>query len=838
VTQTTARDEVAGPSEPTADATADDAAIVEHDPAGGPGYHAEIFAISFAALLLEIAYTRVVSFKLFYYYTYLVIGLALLGLGAGAVLMAVSPRLKRARTDAILITASLVAAVGIAVSYLVVARLGIASLKVWDYGTRASFSSLARLVVICLALFASFVGIGVMLATLFGRRTAGIGRLYFADLLGAGIGCALAVWLISAIGPPRMILLAALVLALVAVRIGIRGRRRSTALGAVVAAGLLVPVVFSGVLPDVKTDDAKGRAEQAQVSRWSPIFRVDAIGTPPPPGYTLPRTLLLHDGTLGSIIQPWDGTRAGLRLFHFDTDPRSFPFAVLQRPKSRVMIIGAAGGHEILASKYYGASKVDAIELNPATYDLVTKDYADYDGHIAEQPGVNYVNGDGRSFLARTHAHYDLVWYPAPDSYSATNASTAGAFVLSESYLYTTEAIRDSLEHLDPGGILAAQFGEIDYTNKPNRTTRYVATAREALDEMGISHPGDHVLVSTAAGVQSTVLVKKTPFTAEEIRRFTDLDRTVPGTEVRYAPGRRSDPRLAAMLTLSRADRDRFLAAYRYDVSPIDDDAPFFWHFSPFSTVLRNYDRPISGSQPDLEDSIGERVLLLLLGIAAVLAAVFLLVPFLVMKKTWRRLPRKAISAVYFAMLGLGFMFFEITLIQRLILFLGFPTYSLTVTLASLLIFTGVGSLASSRIRDRVGGRVERLAAPLAVVIAVLGAGYLFGLPALTDALLSTPLWARFATTFVVLAPLGVCLGLFMPLGLGAVSDLSEHGAEYVAWSWAVNGFASVVGSVLTTVIAMSFGFGSVLVAAVVAYLVALVALRGLRAPIDATSAG
>jgi hypothetical protein len=228
-------------------------------------------------------------------------------------------------------------------------------------------------------------------------------------------------------------------------------------------------------------------------------------------------------------------------------------------------------------------------------------------------------------------------------------------------------------------------------------------------------------------------------------------------------------------------------------------------------------------------------VLLLLLVIAAVLAAAFLLVPFVAMRATWKRLPRKGTSLLYFSMLGLGFMFFEITLIQRLILFLGFPTYSLSVTLASLLIFTGVGALLSPRVLARCDGKVERVAGPLAGAVVVLGAFYLLAVPELTEAMLATPLWVRIATTFLLLAPLGVCLGMFMPLGLGAVSALTDHGAEYVAWSWAINGFASVVGSVLTTLVAMSFGFDIVLVAAVWAYLIALVALRGLRAPIVPT---
>ena len=154
---------------------------------------------------------------------------------------------------------------------------------------------------------------------------------------------------------------------------------------------------------------------------------------------------------------------------------------------------------------------------------MVTDEFADFDGHLAEQPGVNYVNGDGRSFLARSDESYDLIWYPAPDSYSAANASTAGAFVLSESYLYTTETIEESLDHLTDRGIMAAQFGEANFAEKPNRTTRYVATVRRALENAGVDDPAAHVIVSTnpldGMGALATVMVKKTPFTPEEVAR-------------------------------------------------------------------------------------------------------------------------------------------------------------------------------------------------------------------------------------------------------------------------------------------------------------------------------
>jgi hypothetical protein len=169
-------------------------------------------------------------------------------------------------------------------------------------------------------------------------------------------------------------------------------------------------------------------------------------------------------------------------------------------------------------------------------------------------------------------------------------------------------------------------------------------------------------------------------------------------------------------------------------------------------------------------------------------------------------------------------MFFEITLIQRLVLFLGYPTYSLTVTLAAILLFTGIGALLSSRYQARAG----RAAWVLLGALAVLTVFYELGLTPMTDALLSQPLGARVLVAFVVLAPLGICLGAFMPLGLGAVAGLTEHPREYVAWGWAVNGFASVIGAVLTTILAMALGFGVVLALALVVYVVAVLALRGL----------
>jgi hypothetical protein len=265
------------------------------------------------------------------------------------------------------------------------------------------------------------------------------------------------------------------------------------------------------------------------------------------------------------------------------------------------------------------------------------------------------------------------------------------------------------------------------------------------------------------------------------------------------------------------------------DISPVTDDAPYFWHFSRFRDVIANITHPLKTNDP--EDAIGERVLILLLGIAMLYAAVFLLAPFFAVRKKWRALPAKGTSAVYFAALGLGFMLFEITMIQRLVQFLGYPTYSLTVTLATLLVSTGIGALVSRRFEGNA-----RTTLPIILTVLVgLTLFYELALPSILDGtLLSTGLSVRIGFAVVVLAPLGLCLGMFMPIGLDRVASLTVYREEYVAWAWAVNGFFAVIGSVLTTILSMALGFRVVQFAALGIYVIAVAAFTRLPTPSDA----
>ena len=253
---------------------------------------------------------------------------------------------------------------------------------------------------------------------------------------------------------------------------------------------------------------------------------------------------------------------------------------------------------------------------------------------------------------------------------------------------------------------MVAQFGELDFEKQPFRTARYITTARAVFAKLGIKDPSRHMIVSAFltkdTGDLATIILKRTPFTPAEVARYSAVAPTLPKVSTAWAPGMRPNSgTVSELASANDAEARRIVATFPRDISAVSDDSPFFWHFVPFTTVIRNIFHPLTSQNP--EDSIGERVLLLLLAVSVLYAFIFLLAPFVFVRRQWRSLPHKGISAVYFAAVGLGFMFFEITMIQRLVRFLGYPTYSLTVTLASILVFTGIGVLASKRLASRRG---------------------------------------------------------------------------------------------------------------------------------------
>jgi len=794
-----------------------------------------VFVVALATLVFEVAMTRIFSFKLYYYFTYLILGIAMLGLGTGGVVVAMSRSLRDLEARTLAARCLGAASLLVPIAYVAIARIQLnisAGLSDWIEPL--------KLLVLCLALFAPFLLVGIVLAAVFGGRPERINQLYFSDLIGAGLGCALCIPLFLWLTPPGAVTAAGVLLgagALLASRSGQRPTRLAATLG--VAIGIVLQLF--ALHPDPITDRHKWmnpeRMErtmsEVRSTAWSSVFRVDVLAQ----WGQEDQRFLMHDGNIGSSFQRWDGRLESLG--RYASNFRAKPFSVIGEGP-RVLIIGAAGGQEIMASLHLGASHVTAVELNPATVSLLEGEYADWTGRVAHHPRVDLVNAEGRSFIERTDEEYDLIWMVAPDSYAAMNAASSGAFVLSESYLYTVEMLRAALGRLADGGVLCAQFGELRLHSQPNRTTRFLMTAREAMRGMGIDDFRSHAISSFAPAIVpgSTTLLSRTPFTPDQIRRYrAALDR-IEKSHV-YHPREPGDFRSAPhpVEIVINADEQQlasFVRGYPFVVSAIFDDSPFFWHFTTFRDALLGA-APGDGGIVDHEVATGERTLVALLVFATGFAFVFILLPTWRLRHVWREIPHKTNVGLYFGSIGLAFMFIEVCLIQKLTLFLGYPSYSLTVTLFGLLVFSGIGSLLSVRLGPSRDRALMILLAALVVVTLALQ----LGLGPLIESLWKSTLASRIVVATLVTAPIGLCLGCFMPIGVESVASFSRaHQREYVAWAWAINGFFSVVSSVLATILSMTWGFRWVLLAALGIYAVGTLALSRTPEPDPIVSSG
>jgi hypothetical protein len=452
----------------------------------------------------------------------------------------------------------------------------------------------------------------------------------------------------------------------------------------------------------------------------------------------------------------------------------------------RTLVIGGGGGRDVYNALSSGQRRVDVIELNREIRDMVDGELAEWSGRPFSLPGVSVAIGDGRSTLAARDTRYDQIHI------GFTNTLTAGsgqAYALSENNLYTVEAFDEYLDHLRPGGILSVSRL---YRFAGDEVLRATVLALAALRDRGVSDPSRHVIVmlgrDTLAAFYGTVLVRLEPFTEAELARVRRLaaERT---RGLVYAPGgpyRREWRGLAAA-----ASPEAFCSGYPVDVCAPTDNQPFFLN----PVRLGDLGEPLPPGSPFISRTPFV-VLLVALGILAALSLVAFVLP-LALDRRSERPPASALA--YFAAIGLGFLVFEVVLIQRFVLFLGFPTYALSVVLFALLVFTGCGSLLSERLRDRRRGLVAALAAVTALVTVAA-----FALQPLLRALIDLPFAARIVIAVALLAPAGLLLGMAMPVGLRRLAALHPTG---VAWAWGINGVTSVLGSVLAIFVAINWGF-------------------------------
>lgn len=770
-------------------------------------------------LAFTVVLTRLLSALTWYHLAFFAVSLAMLGMTAAAVWVHLRPeRFTAERVAADLRRFSLALALGLPASHLLLLVLRIPAELSGDA------IGIVALAVVAVDAAVPFALAGAVVVLALTRVPLPIGRLYAADLVGAAGGCLLSVGLMEVLDPTSAVFALSALAAAGAAAFALAAADRRWRTAAAAAVLLLAAALVNGArYPDsLRVDHMKGKPVPQPVSfdRWNSHSRVTARPPQPGepvywgPGAAAPRPRVRQvpiriDGGAFTVATRFDGRTEELGWLRYDVTSLAHHL----RGARRVAVIGAGGGRDVLTALASGSQEIVAVEINGLLIDLLQGDLREFAG-LAGRGDVEWLHEDGRTFLAQPGEALDLIQMALVD----TSASTAaGALTLSENGLYTVEAWRLFLRRLGPEGLLSVSRWY--QPELPAEAGRTLALAVAALLAEGVRQPADHVVMATG-GALATVLVSRAPFPEDELARLARTARRH-GFGVLVAPGRvPGDPVLAAIVAarspaeLDAATRHPFL-----ELAPPTDERPFFFNMLRPSAWLRAETwRGELGSGALGGNKRATSTLGWILVIALALTLWVIVAPLVgAGLPPGLRARDFAAAASYFSLIGLAFMLLEIGLVLRFSLVLGQPIYSLAVTLMSLILATGLGSLASERLA--LGSRRVRalslgMAAAIGAVVVVL--------PWVAALAMGRSLGLRMLAVLALTFPLGLVAGFFFPVGIRLLRCRS---ATADAWMWGLNGAFGVLGSILAVILSMAFGIPWCLGVAALLYLATLLPL-------------
>jgi len=799
-----------------------------------------IALVSGAALAYEILLMRLFSIIQWHHFAYMIISLTLLGYGASGTFLALGwgRRWMRFRFAYPLhLTLFGLAAI---LCYAVAQRIPFNPQELlWDPGQWLNLLLVYLLLV--LPFFFAANGIGLALA----HYTEQIGRIYAADLIGAGLSIGIVLLLFGVFPDAALRIIALLGIGAAALGcVALRLKPHKWLVPLILAAGLPLllpnnwtePVIspYKGLSQTLRVPGARIIEEQS-----SPLGLISIVASPVTPlrhapGLSLnatseppPQLGLFTDADGMTVITRWQGERT--ELAYLDSMTSALPYH-LHTPRN-VLILGAGPGAEVLQARYHHARSIDAVELNPQIVELIRGGYAEFAGTIYKDEHTRVHVKDARGFLAGSDRRYDFIQMALLDSFGA---SSAGLYALNENYLYTVEALDIYLQHLNPGGYLAMTRW---IRMPPRDNLKLFATAIAALKRSGHDHP-ERQLALIRGWQTGTLIVKNAAFTEQEIAALKQfcLERSF---DAAYYPGieatevnrfnRMQQPYFyeAAQALLAGDRSAEFLQQYKFNLEPATDDRPYFSHFFKWEALTEILAPRGQGGMSLLES--GYLVLIATLAQAILASIVLILLPLWFIRSRSGE-SRQAVSRwhvfVYFMALGLAFLFIEIAFIQKFILFLHHPLYALTIVLSALLIFSGLGSAWSQRLQTIFGNRRTLTGAVFGLT--VISLIYLASLGPLFQASMGLPDLVRIAIAIVLIAPVGFFMGIPFPLALAV---LGRKAPSLIPWAWGINGCASVVSAILATLFAIQFGFTALILLALALYGVAALSFPERRSP-------
>ena len=781
-----------------------------------------LFIISLTLMLYEINLVRLFSI-LIRNVSFFVLAIALFGFGLGGLYAQIwrgRMRPAAAEFDHAPFVLPILASVSMVFALLVMAVIPIPM-----PGSPSAISTPLAIAILFLATALPFFFGSMLMAQIFAKRPDEAGRLYFADLAGASLACLLAVPVLQYIGgftAPFFAAALALVTAFPATK-GSMPRRAILAGVMALVIGLGIGNARTGFIelsPDPSIKEREILFDAWSFSSWITVeendigwrgWRLSDSYAGPPPEYRIIR----QDGHAPAFIRKFAGDFGEVRDLEYDIT--SLPYRIFD-PKE-VLVIGAGGGRDILTAKLYGVPHVTGVELHPITANRVMRGaLREYSGNVYGMEGVDVVVDNGRTFVERTDRKFDFIYTSLADTLLG---NSQGVYVLSENHLYTVEAFSAYLSRLKPGGFACILYTALE---EGHLLPRFTGNVIEALREHGVTRPQDHLLAiitpDPPGGVDEGVCVMfgLDPISPAAVERAHAACEDLGFTLAWPAIG--SNPLNAEISSLFDAEERRsYLASSYFDLSPLRDDRPFLFYNNKPSDFLELMLHP--GKTAD-RISFGARnfpILVDMFFVVLLLVLALMISPLVIFKRNelggGRPLPLALLGL--FLLLGIGFMFIEVALLQRLFIYLGSPTLTFAVVLGVMLLFAGIGSFISSRFDER---KLWQSLLGIAVAVIVMQLLVAFTLDSITGATLGLSLGFRLLTCCPLLAAISVPMGMLFPTCMRVVA---YQRLDIVCWAWGMNGVGSVLGSVGASLLALNIGIQNVYFAGVITYGLVLV---------------
>jgi predicted membrane-bound spermidine synthase len=771
--------------------------------------YAGLFFVSAATLVFEVLLTRIFSVTMGYHYAFMAISIAMFGMTVGAIIVFLMPAyftaVKAKRHFAL---SSLVFSFSIIFSFLTHLLV--------PFFPDNSTARLLSIVVTYVVISVPFVFSGICICLALTKIPRQVGNLYAADLAGAGVGCILFYFFMECFdGPTAVFVIAALAVigsVFFSYSGGFRNLFHAGALSLLILGSFITvnSYLANNQRPLLRLRWIKsGYQTNLIYEKWNSFSRLAVYGNPfhlfrargwgmsdlMPSEYLVRWMGLNIDAAAATWMMHYENKPDELKYLHYDI----VNLAHFVRRNADVFIVGAGGGRDVLSALSFNQKSILAVEINKDIIKIVNSVFGDFTGHLDQNPKVRFVNDEARSFISRQKSQFDIIQISLIDTWAAT---AAGAYVLTENSLYTVEGWTTFLEKLNERGILTVSRWY--FFDLPGSMYRVTSLAAASLKNIGITDPRKHVIIvrtpqkSEVSGQPDgvgTILVSRDPFSPEDIALLHYASERL-GFQVVLSPTVSLDPNF---VLLTEGADDSVFKNFPMDVSPPTDDKPFFFNMLRLRDIFSAKIPEMGAINFNLK---AVQILGILLATVILLTFLFIFLPLNFAKKRVR-LKNHFRLGIFFASIGFGFMLIEISQLQRLIIFLGHPTYALTVVLFSLLLSSSLGSMLTNRVNFHDLGYIGfKCLISILLIVALIG---LFT-PAASKYFVASSTPVRIAVAISLLVPIGFVMGTAFPLGMKLAS---RNASALTPWFWGINGATSVIASVLALIVALASGITS-----------------------------